>query len=65
MDWACGTCEEKENCRQSFDGETSRKGERLAGVGGSIILKQSLRKSGGKLWFGLIWLRIRTTGELL
>lgn len=65
MDWTCGTCEEKENCRQSFDGETSRKEERLAGVEGSIILVKSLRKSGGKLWSGLIWLRIRTTGGLL
>jgi hypothetical protein len=34
------------------------------GVGGRVIRKLIVRKSVGRVWFGLIWLRIRACGEL-
>jgi hypothetical protein len=34
-------------------------------VGGRIILKWILGKSGLTVWIGVIWLRIRTGGGLL
>jgi hypothetical protein len=35
------------------------------GVNGRIILKLILEISGGRLWTGIIWLRILTSGGLL
>jgi len=35
------------------------------GVAWRIILEWILKKLGGKVWTGLIWLRIGTSGELL
>jgi hypothetical protein len=35
------------------------------GVDGRIILKLILRKLGGVVWTGLIWMRVRTVGWLL
>jgi hypothetical protein len=34
------------------------------GIDGKIILKLILRKQGGKVWTGFVWLRIGTSGEL-
>jgi hypothetical protein len=35
------------------------------GIEGRIILEWILEKQCGKLWTGFIWLRIRSSGELL
>jgi len=35
------------------------------GVDGKIMLEWILEKLGGKMWTGLIWLRILTNGWLL
>jgi len=35
------------------------------GIDGSIIFKWNLGKHGGKVWIGIIWLRIGTSGGLL
>jgi hypothetical protein len=34
-------------------------------VDGRIILKEILKKEGGKMWTGVIWLVIETASELL
>jgi hypothetical protein len=34
------------------------------GVDGRIILEWILRKQGGKVWIGFIWIRIRTSDGL-
>ena len=34
------------------------------GVDGSVVLKGILKKSVGRAWTGLIWLRIRTSGRI-
>jgi hypothetical protein len=34
------------------------------GVDGSVLLKRILKKSVGRAWTGLIWLRIRTSGRI-
>jgi hypothetical protein len=36
-----------------------------AGVDETVLITWILNKSVGKTWAGLIWLRIRTSGELL
>jgi hypothetical protein len=35
------------------------------GVNGKVILKLILKKKGGRMWTGFIWLRIGTGGGLL
>jgi hypothetical protein len=35
------------------------------GVDGEIVIECILEEEGGKLWTGLIWLRIETSGGLL
>jgi hypothetical protein len=35
------------------------------GIGGRMILELVLKKQGGKLWTGFIWLRIGTSDGLL
>jgi hypothetical protein len=35
------------------------------GIGERIILKYILRKQGGQVWTGCIWLMIRTSGALV
>jgi hypothetical protein len=35
------------------------------GVDGKMIVELILRKYGGKLWIGCIWLRIGTSGGLM
>jgi len=35
------------------------------GVDGRIIVKFIFKKLAGRAWIGLIWLRVRTSGELL
>jgi len=50
-------------CVQDLGGETEEKSA-LGGIGANerIILKCSRNKLDGRLWTGLIWLRIRTSG---
>jgi hypothetical protein len=35
------------------------------GMNGRITLKRKLRKQGGRVWTGFIWLKIGTDGGLL
>jgi hypothetical protein len=48
-----------------FEQLNGRDHTEFLGVGGSIILERILRKYGEKVWTGLIWLRVGTSGESL
>jgi hypothetical protein len=48
-----GKCERKKNNSEDL------------GIDGNIILGWILGKQGGKLWTGLIWVRIGTSAEIL
>jgi len=62
MDGASSINGRDEKCVQNFDRKTWRED---IGVDWKIILEWILEKWCGKLWTGYIWIRVRTSGELL
>jgi hypothetical protein len=55
-----------EKCIQNFVGKAEvRKPLEDIGIDGKIILEWILENQGGKVWAGLIWIRIETSGGLL
>jgi hypothetical protein len=51
---------------QTFGRKTEREDmSQSVGVDGKITLEWILRKYGGKVWNGCIWIRIGTSGGLL
>jgi hypothetical protein len=59
--------EKKYRCEQGSGWENLRERDSLGdlGVNGRIILKCILKKSVGRSWIGLLWLRIGTSGGRL
>jgi hypothetical protein len=58
---------EEERCIQGFGGADVRERDRLGHlvVDWGVILRWILSKSVWRVWTGLIWLRIGTSGRLL
>ena len=65
MGGACSTYEGWERRIRGFGGVIYGDHVEDVGVGGRIILKFVLKKSIGRTWTGLIWLRSRTGGRLV
>ena len=65
--WACGMCERKETYTHRFRWGSLRERDLVEDLGTveRIISIQILKKYGGRIWTGLIWLRIETSGRLL
>jgi hypothetical protein len=60
MSGACSMCEEKINTYRSF----VKKPEEIRTLG-NLGVNEKLSKCDGRAWIGLMWLKIRVSGELL
>jgi hypothetical protein len=62
---AYGMCGDKERCIQAFVGKPKENRQLGKPRHKQIILKCVLKKLGRRVWTGLIWLRVGTSGRLL